>query len=104
MFCIIKQVFTVLLSFGGSLARKFVSLSNDNFMARRTFIDLSLFELNYYPFMISQHKCNGSYIVINDLFTKTCDLSKTKSVKAKVFNVMTRIYEAKAFIKHISCD
>ena len=30
--------------------------------------------------------------------------SKTKDINVNVFNVITRIYEAKTFLKHISCD
>ena len=51
MFWIIKQVFTVLY-----LATKCVSLNKNH--VRPTFIDLN--ELNYYLFMVSPDKCNGS--------------------------------------------
>ena len=52
MFWLIKQVFIVSLSFSGSLAIKYVSLNNKSYMTRATFIDLSLFQINYYSFMI----------------------------------------------------
>ena len=32
-------------------------------------IDLKPIELNYYPFMISLDKCNGSYDAVNDSYT-----------------------------------
>ena len=32
------------------------------------------------------------------------DLSKIKDLSAKVFNMITRLNEAKVFIKHILCD
>ena len=47
-----KQVFVTLLSFSISLPTK---------------IDLNLAELNYYPFMISIDKYNGSCKVVDDL-------------------------------------
>ena len=55
-----KQVFIVLFSFSGSLATKCVSLSNEPCMARPTLIDLIPVKPNYYLFMISLDKCNGS--------------------------------------------
>ena len=60
MFWLLKQVVIVLLSFGGPLATKCVSLSNRPFMIRPTLIDLNPIEPNYYPSMISLDKCNGS--------------------------------------------
>ena len=48
----------VLLSFGGSLATKYMSLSNGSCMAKATLIDLDLIDLNHHPFMISLDKCN----------------------------------------------
>ena len=53
MLWIIKQVFIVFLSFSESLATKCVPLRNERCMTRPTLIDLSPFELNYYPFMIT---------------------------------------------------
>ena len=72
-------------------------------MARSTLINLNPIELNYYPFMISLDKCNGSCNVY-DLSTQICVLSKTKNAHVKVFNMITRIYETKTLVKHISCD
>ena len=41
---------------------------------------------------------------VDDLSTKICVPNKTKSVNVKDFNMVTRIYEAKTLVKHISCD
>ena len=54
--------------------------------------------------MISLDKCNGISKVVDDLSTEICVPSKTKDVNVKVFNMITRIYEAETLIKHISCD
>ena len=35
---------------------------------------------------------------------KLCVLNKIKSVNVKVFNILTKINDAKTLIKHISCD
>ena len=66
MLWLIKQVFIVLLGFGGSLTTKCVSLSNKLSMARPTLIDLNPIELNYYSLMISLGKCNRSFNAVDD--------------------------------------
>ena len=71
-------------------------------MARTTFFYLNPTELNYYPFMISPNKHNGSCNV-DDLSMKICVACKTKKVNVTVFNTVTGICDAKALIKHISC-
>ena len=63
----IEQVFNELLSFSGSLATKCVSLNNEACMTIRILFDLNLVELNYYPFMISLDKCNGSCNGVDNL-------------------------------------
>ena len=69
MFWLLKQVFIVLLSFSGSLATKFVSLNNEPLMIMVTFVDSNSIELNYYLFMISLDKCNGSCSDVDNLST-----------------------------------
>ena len=81
-FTLIEQIFIVLLSFSG----------------------LNTVELGYYLFMISPDKCNGSCNVLHDLSTKICDPSKTKDVSFKVFNMITKTYEAKILAKHTLYD
>ena len=58
-----------LLSFSGSLATKFVSLSNELWVSRSTLINLNPVELSYYPFIVSLDKCSGSCKAANDLST-----------------------------------
>ena len=64
-------------------------------------INLNVAELNYYPFMISVDKCNGSCNVADSLSIKTCVLSETKDINVKVFNMITRINGVKTLVKHI---
>ena len=73
-------------------------------MIRPTLFYLNPVELKYYPFMISLDKYSGSCNSIDDFSTKICIPSKTKDTKYKVFNVITNNTEAKAMIKHISCN
>ena len=73
-------------------------------MIRPTLIDLNPAELNYYPFMISLGKCNWSCNAVDELSKKICVPSKTKDENVKIFNMITRIYQAKTMVKHISCN
>ena len=104
MFWLIEQVLIALLNVSGSLATKCVSFSNEPCMTRPTLIDLNSVELNYYLFMISLDKYDGSCNGGDNLAMKICVSSKTKDAIVKVFNVITRITEAKTLAKHISCD
>ena len=80
-----------------------MSFNNEPCMISPTLLHLNLAELNYYPFMISLEECNGSCNAADNLSAKVCVPSKTKDVNAKAFNI-TRTYEAKILIKHISCN
>ena len=97
----------MLLSFSGSLATKCMPLNSKPCMVRPTLIDLNPVELNCYLLFINYliivnlDESNGSFNVVNNIFTKTCVSSKTKDVNVKVFKIITRINEAKALIKHI---
>ena len=101
----IKQVFVALLSLSNSLTSKFESLSSEPCMARPALTDLDPVKLNHYhPSMTSLDKCSGSCNAVYDLSTKICVPSKTKDVDVKVFDTITRVYEAKTLIKHLLCD
>ena len=65
---------------------------------RATLFDLNSVDLNYYLFMISLDKCNGS---CNVLPTKICVLKKTKDINVKVFNMITNKNEVRTMAKHI---
>ena len=104
MFRIIKQVLIVLLRFSESLAHdrtKFLFLNDEPCLVRRTFIDLSPAELEYYPFMISLDTCTGS---CNFLSPKICVLKEKKDTNVKAFNMVTNKDEAKTMTKYISYD
>ena len=82
-----------------------MSLNNDLCMTRPTLIDLNLVKFNYYPFMISLNKSSGSCNnVFDDLSAKVCVPSKTKGVNVKIFDMITRINEAKTLVKHVLSD
>ena len=77
---LIKYVLIRLLCFGGSLATKCVFLRNKLYMTRSTHFDLNPVRLNYYLFMISQGKYNGSCNAVDDISRKIWVASKTKYV------------------------
>ena len=102
MFWLIKQVFIVLLSFAKSLATKCVSLGNKRCMARPTLIKLNPIEPNYYAFMISLNVMELSVLLMTYLQNYLFPVKR--KIYVKVFNMITKIFEAKALVKHISCD
>ena len=63
-------MFISLLSFGGPLATKCVSLNNAPCIAMPTLIDLNPVERIYYSSVISLDKCNGNCDVFDALSTK----------------------------------
>lgn len=97
---IIKQMFIALLSFSLFLAIKYVP-----YMIRQTHIDWNLVELNYYPFVISLDKCNGSYNVNDDL-SKNMFRVKKKDVNVKACSMKTRIseYDCKCKFYNATCN
>ena len=59
----IQQLFIVLmlmLCFGRSLTIKYVSISTQQCMFKKTLIELNLGELQFYPFIISINTCSAS--------------------------------------------
>ena len=52
----------------------------------------------------SLDKFNDSCNFVDGLSSTTCASNKTKSVNVKVFNMLTKINDAKTLIKHNSCD
>ena len=68
----------LLLSFGGSLAAKCMSLFKKPCLDRPSLIDLNLIKLNYLPFVIRLDKRNGSCNAVNDWSTKICAPNKKR--------------------------
>ena len=94
----------VLLSFSSSLAcgrTKCVFLNDVPCMVTTTFNDLNPVALKHYPFKVSLDKCTES---CNVLSPKIFTPKETKDINVKAFTMITNKNEAKAMIKHISCD
>ena len=104
MFWLFNKVFVALLYFSRCSATEFVALNNEPCFTRPALIDLNCIEIDYYPFMISPDKCNRSCMVADNLHIKICVPSKTKDISVKVFNVITKIIEAKKLVDHSLCN
>ena len=102
-------MFIVFLSFSSSFAcvakvsdwPKCQSLNDEPCTVMPTLIDWNPIELKYYPFMISFKKCPAS---CNAWSPKISVPKETKYINVKAFNMITNKNEAKAMVKHISCD
>ena len=80
-------------------------LNNEPSTIRLALTDLNPVDLNYFLFMVRLYRCNRSCNTVDDLFKKKiCISSETKVVKIKIFNMITRINEAKTLVKHLSWD
>ena len=99
IFSFIKSVFSAFLRLGRPLVTqnvKCISLNKEPCLPRPTIIDLNLYELHYYLFMLcfgSRCTLEGSSIVIFDLSNKHCTPRETENLYAKVFNIITGITE-----------
>ena len=67
-------------------------------------INLNPVGFNFYPFLISLDRFNGTCSTVEDLPAKIFVLNKTKAKHVEVFNMVTRINESKALLKHILCN
>ena len=53
--------------------------------------------------MVSLNRCHGSFDTLADPSSGICVMNKTKDVNLNVFNMITKINDAKALTKHILC-
>ena len=94
MFGFIKKEFLVLLSFGGSLATKCISLDNKPYIIRPTLIDLNPDECNqrwcHYSFAVSLGRCSGSCNTLDDSSIRISASNKTEDVNLNVFNMFIK--------------
>ena len=76
-------------------------MNNWQYMVRQMLLNLNLDGLQYYPFIISIDRCNGSCNIVEDLLCKICVYNKIEDVNLKVFNIIKGINESKVLAKHI---
>ena len=93
---------------GASNHTKFVSLCNQKYDIKPTFISLHLNECSQefhcYPLTVKLDKRVGSCNTLNDLSNKVCIPNKTEDLNLSIFNMITGINESKTFKRHISCQ
>ena len=81
-----------------------MSLNNNWCITRLTVIHLDPVKFNYYLFVISLDKCNGSCNnAVGNLSAKVFVSTKKKGVNIKELNIIIRINVAKILVKHLSC-
>ena len=70
-----------MLAFGDSSATKFVTISSQLCMFRRTHIGLNYHELHQYSFVIRLNRCDGSGNSVEDRFGKIYVFNKKEDGK-----------------------
>ena len=113
MFGFIKQVFVVTMTFFGFDGIAFsplnvnslecVSTSNQECKARPKVIDVNSNEPVFYPYSIKISKCSGTCGSIDNPYVKLCVPDIVRNINVKVFNLMSRINEARQIIWHETC-
>lgn len=81
------------LSFSGFLVAKYMSLNDEQCKIRPILIDLNPLELNYYLFMISLDKLNGSCNTVTKISGRNHALNKAENVSLNVFSLKARMNE-----------
>ena len=79
------------------------SMNNQKCKTRTKVVDVSSNEPIFYPFSIKVNKCSGSCNSINDPCAKLCVPDIVKNINVRVFNLMSRINEARQIIWHGAC-
>ena len=96
-------MFIGLLSFGGSLAMKCVSMSNQPCQPRPIAVDIYSNAPVYYPFTVNVNKCARSCNTIDGLYAQIFVPNKVKNMNVKLFNLMLRVNEARFLVQNESC-
>ena len=83
-FKFIKQAFILLIGFTGLVAIKFIPLNDAPCLDRPTLIDLNANELHYFLFLVNLDRCNGSFINLDNPFSRTCVSNKKEHINLNV--------------------
>ena len=95
-------VLELMSCFVGSLAINYVPINNQQCVVMSTLINLNLYELHYYPFIVSMNMCDGTCNDVEDPFDRKYVPNKIKYVNLKVFDMIKEITESKTPAKYIS--
>ena len=100
------KIISLLISLFGIIKTnelEFVSVTNQECMARHKIIDVNKNEIVFYPLSIKVNKCSGNCNNINDPTVKLCVPDIIKDMNIKVFNMLVRINETRKIIWHETC-
>ena len=108
IFGFIKKVFVVAMTvFGFNLLNvnslECVSMNNQECKLSTKIMDINNNEPVFYPFSIKVNKCSESCNGINDPFAILCVPDVIENINVKVFNLHSRINEARHVIWHETC-
>ena len=61
-------------------------------------------EIHYYPFIISNNKCDGGCATVENPFGRICVPNELVGVNLKSFDEIKWINESKTLAEHILCE
>ena len=100
------KIISSLISLFGIIKTKsleYVSVTNQECMARPKIIDVNKNEIAFYPLSIKVNKFSGNCNNINDPMVRLCVPDITKDMNIKVFNMLARINETRKITWHETC-
>ena len=106
MFGFVKKAFAVIMKFFNLScvnSLESVSMNNQECKARTKIIDVNNNEPIFYPDSIKVNKCSGNYNNMNNPYANLCVPDIAKNINVKLFNLMSRINEARHMIWHETC-
>ena len=101
---LINRKFDKSITSGSKVTLKCVSLNNPPCQAKPTLVDITSYDILFYPFTGSLHKCSGSCNTIDDSYARVRVPNKLKNMNAKVFHLMLGVYSKGFLVQHELCQ
>ena len=80
-----------------------ISMNNQPCKARLDIVNVNSNKPIFYPFSIKTSKCSDNCNNINDPYARICVLDVVKSLKVKIFNLMSRTNGTRYIEWHETC-
>ena len=107
MFRFIKKCFFIgslfLSNLVSTTSLSCISMNNQACKARPEIVNVNSNNPIFYPFSIKTNKCSDNCNNIYDRYSKLCVPDVVKNLNIKVFNLMSRINEARHIKWHETC-
>ena len=107
MFRFIKQIFTSVMMFFGSLscenALECISIKNEECKVRPEIINTNSNNPIFFSFSIKINKCGSNCNKINDPYARICVPGALKNLNVKVFNIISGTNETRHIKWHETC-